>query len=303
MNLTLAPVCLFVYKRLPETIKTIEALKRNFLASDTNLIVFSDAARGSGDQDAVDAVRSFIETIDGFRSVTLIKSEVNRGLARSIIGGVSEVLSRHGRVIVLEDDLVTSRNFLDFMNGALGFYERVGRVFAVSGYSYPLKSLRSSKYDNSFSYRSYSWGWATWQDRWSLVDWDMANYKEFLSDPKASVAFGRGGSDLPKMLQRQMNGEIDSWMIRWVFAQYHHGLLDVFPSRSKIQNVGFGQGATHTVCSDRRYRTILDESDRREFVYDPSPAIGPKVQSELEWKHSVVRRGLYKALDLVPFLP
>lgn len=299
---TLAPVCLFVYKRLSETARTIEALRGNFLAADTDLVVFSDSAKGEWDRDAVDAVRSFIETVDGFRSITLVKSEVNRGLARSIIGGVSEILSQHERVIVLEDDLITSRNFLDFMNEALDFYERIDRVFAVSGYSYPLKSLRSAKYDNSFSCRSYSWGWATWQDRWRLVDWNMAHYDAFSSDRKARAAFGRGGSDLLKMLQRQVNGEIDSWMIRWVFAQYCHGLLDVFPSRSKIQNVGFGQGATHTVCSDRRYRTTLDESDRREFVFDPIPAVAPNVQSELEWKHSVFRRGLYKALDLLPFL-
>jgi len=292
------PVVLFVYKRPQQTKATLEALASNHLASSTDLIVFSDAARSETDTATVEEVRSLFQDLKGFRSVRLICRETNQGLANSIIQGVTEIIEVHGKVIVLEDDLITSRNFLDFMNQALDSHQDKKSVFAVSGYAYPLLSTRTSKFDAAYSHRASSWGWATWQDRWSLVDWSMSDHSEYLKDPKRIAEFEKGGGDLPDMLARQMQGLVNSWMIRWVYCQRKLGLVDVFPTVSKISNIGFGSEATHTQCGDLRYRTPLDPGERQSFCFAEEPSVPYPVYLELRWKFSTLRRILYKLVDL-----
>ena len=133
------PIALFVYNRLGHTQRTIEALKKNILAEDSDLIVFSDAQKSEAEADAVCEVRKFIREIDGFKSVSLVEREVNLGLARSIIDGVTTIVSKYGRIIVLEDDMVTSQYFLTYMNEALEKYADDDRVVSIHGYVYPVK--------------------------------------------------------------------------------------------------------------------------------------------------------------------
>lgn len=294
---SLAPICLFVYGRLEETRRTVQALQANFLAPESDLHIFSDGPK-PGAEAKVEAVRAFIREIDGFKTVTLHASPENRGLARSVISGVTQVLGQSGKVIVLEDDILTSKNFLSFMNQSLDFYETAPRIFAVSGYAYPMKSLRNLEYDCTFGYRSYSWGWATWKDRWELVDWDVCDYAAFSSDRRNRRLFNKGGSDLWAMLRKQQQGKIDSWMIRWVYTQHKHHLLDVYPKISKTANIGFSAEATHTDCSDRRYRTQLDSGQQARFRFDPTCRIQENIQNEWEWMHSYIRRLFYKIINL-----
>ena len=160
----LSPIALFVYNRPEHTRQTITALQKNRLAKTSDLIVFSDGAKNSKDQEGVDEVRSFVQNIYGFRSVTVNLSERNKGLAKSIIDGVTDVANRYGRVIVLEDDLIVSSSFLDYMNGALEYYSENDQVMHVSGYWYPIES--ESLPETFFLRVPSSWGWATWARAW-----------------------------------------------------------------------------------------------------------------------------------------
>lgn len=114
----LAPICLFTYNRLEKTKQTINALKKNFLANQSHLIIFSDGAKDYKTKHEVNSVRRFLYTIDGFKSVEIIESPINQGLGESITNGVTKVIDNYGKVIVLEDDLYTTPNFLDYMNQA-----------------------------------------------------------------------------------------------------------------------------------------------------------------------------------------
>ena len=154
-----APIVLFCYKRLETLIQTVEALQKNYLASESDLIVFSDAARSESDAVQVNAVRDYIKDISGFRSLSVNYARENKGLAASIIYGVSSVLEEHEHVIVLEDDLITSLNFLNFMNNALMHYEDNQQILSISGYSPAVEGLKDN--DVYFTQRSSSWGWAT----------------------------------------------------------------------------------------------------------------------------------------------
>lgn len=246
-NVPLVPICLFVHARVELTRQTIESLQGNVQACSSELFVFCDGPR-PGEEARVQAVRDYVRTIDGFARVVVHEHDTNQGLARSIIGGVTAVLATHERVIVLEDDLLLSPGFLQFMNQSLQTYATEARVMSVSGYAFPIRYGADQVHDATFGLRASSWGWGIWRDRWQAIDWDVSAYGRFRWNPLQRWRFNRGGSDMARMLDRQVAGQIDSWAIRLSFHQFCHGLLDVFPVRSLVDNIGFGDGARH--CRD-----------------------------------------------------
>ncbi|MEZ7495059.1 glycosyltransferase [Leeuwenhoekiella aequorea] len=289
MNFKLAPICLFTYNRYHETIKTVEALQRNYLAKDSELYVFSDGPKNESTKTQVEEVRAYLSEIRGFKSIKIYESSENKGLANSIIQGVSKVLKDHGSVIVLEDDLITSPNFLDFMNQALTFYTNKDKVFSISGYTMNLKALKDETRDFYLGYRASSWGWATWENRWNEIDWDVDDYKEFKWNILRQIDFMRGGSDMPRMLWRQMNNQIDSWAIRWCYHQFKNDLLTVFPVKSKVQNIGFGEMATHTK-KQKNIFTYLDTGVQIDFEFNSSMEFNKTLLQEFRSQFSVIKR-------------
>ena len=285
----LAPIVLFTYNRLEETKQTVEALQKNFLASDSVLFIFSDGYKNEESKNKVEAVRNYIHSIGGFKKVNVFESKKNKGLANSIIYGVSQVLKDFESVIVLEDDLITSPNFLDFMNQALCFYNNDNSVFSISGYTMNLKSLKNLSKDFYFGHRSSSWGWATWKNEWKSVDWDVINYNDFIKSKKKKKKFNIGGSDMAGMLKAQMDGSIDSWAIRFCYQQYLNKQACVFPQVSKIQSIGFSKEATHTNGA-RKFITKIDESYRRSFNFENFIAYDKILVEEFNKKFSVKQR-------------
>ncbi len=223
------PIILFAYNRPAHLIRTVEALQRNYLARESDLIIFSDYG------DGVKEVRKYLDTIIGFKSVTIIKRKTNYGLAKNIIEGVSDVFKSYKRVIVLEDDLLTSPDFLNFMTGCLDFYKG---AFSISGYAPGIYIPDSYTLDTYLSHRPCSWGWATWRSRWNAVNWDIKGF-----NPKG---FDRGGKDLPAMFTRQIRGEIDSWAVRFAYTCHSQNNYCVYPVRSKVDSIGEDGSGTHT---------------------------------------------------------
>jgi hypothetical protein len=263
----IAPVCLFTFNRLDTVRETVEALKKNRLADKTKLYVFSDGARNEEEQQRILEVRKYIHTIEGFQTIEIFTQEKNRGLANSIIHGVNEVISQYGSVIVLEDDIKTSPNFLMYINHALEHFKTMDKVFSVTGYNPNLMKLALDyPYDAYFSKRFSSWGWATWENRWEKVDWEVKDYEKFRHDSNAVRKFSEGGSDIPKMLKKQMEGKINSWAIRCCYHQYKHQLLTSYASTSKILNIGFGNNSTHTRTKNTNAGS-LDDSEKTTFNF------------------------------------
>ena len=293
-NVVLAPVLLFTYKRLDVLKRTVTALQQNLRASESELFIFSDAAKSFNDEIEINKIRDFIKAIDGFKNIYIYEADKNKGLANSIIDGVTLVINKYGRVIVLEDDLLTSPNFLLFMNQCLEHYKNNNQVFSVSGYSFPLKDDRNN--DVYFTKRSSSWGWATWKERWNKVDWDVTDYKYFKNDWKKKRAFNRMGSDLSSMLEEQMDGKLSGWAIRWVYHQFKQDLFTVYPKVSKVRNIGFGKGATHTFDYFNRYETKLDESGKQQFNFI-EPYVDRNILKKFLTKYSIITRAKYKIFN------
>ncbi len=238
-----SPIALFVYNRLKHTKKTIEALQKNPPSSKSDLFVFSDGAKSETDMGKVQEVRNFLKTIDGFKNVTIIERRKNLGLAQSIITGVTEIVNKYGKIIVLEDDLATSPFFLDYMNTALETYRNSEEVISIHGYVYPVKN----KLPETFFIRGADcWGWATWKRGWDFFEEDGSKLLEKLKTKQLIKEFDINRSyPYTKMLQGQINGHNNSWAIRWHASAFLNNKLTLYPGKSLIQNIGFDNSGTH----------------------------------------------------------
>lgn len=267
----LAPVILFVYNRPEHTIKTIEALAKNALAKESSVFIFSDAAKNEDSSEKVQAVRGYIDSLkdeEYFKSITISKAKLNRGLAKSVIEGVSEIINEYGKVIVLEDDLISTPDFLTYMNDALNYYSDLDKVWSISGYNIPIEIPEDYKDEVYHSFRGCSWGWATWKNRWNQVDWEVKDYEKFKRSRHLRTHFNLGGRDLAYMLDDQMKGLIDSWAIRWCYSQSKKNLFTIYPVKSRIKNIGLDGTGTHSGITTS-YDVEIDNSISRCKFSDP----------------------------------
>lgn len=298
----LAPIVLFVYNRPEHTSKTIDYLLRNEHSKDSELYIFSDGPKDSISEKSVKEVRKIIRQVKGFKRIETLESIHNRGLANSIIEGVSSVFKVYDSVIVLEDDLITSPNFLKFMNDALYFYKDVFNIWSVSGFSPTIKTPHNYPHDIYLSLRASSWGWGSWHDRWKMVDWEVRDQDDFKQNKALQREFDKGGNDLTPMLISQINGEIDSWAIRWNYAQCKYSRYSVVPLVSKIFNAGKDGTGIHSVAVRERF-VIFDagqESCLMEII-EPNEMILKQFKEKYDlskFKHfrmNILRKvGLYK---------
>lgn len=284
-NIIYAPVVMFVFNRPDNTYKTLKALSQNYLAPYTEIFIYSDGPRNDDDLILIKEVRDIINLEWGFKKIHINKSHVNKGLASSVIQGVTEILNTNKKIIVVEDDLITTPNFLDFMNQSLVFYENNEEVISVTGFTLPLKNMPTNQ-DFYVGVRASSWTWGTWADKWHCIDWGLENSLEILSKRDTRKKFNRGGSDMCRMLKNQIEGKIDSWAIRFCAHQFKHDMLTVFPTSSKVINIGFGSDATHTK-SKNRFKAIKDCSQKRKFLFTESIVLSNKIMRSFREFYSV----------------
>ncbi len=260
----LAPIILFVYNRPWHTQQTVEALQKNELASESVLYVFADGEKPYATEEQrenIAQVRNYIRTISGFKEVHIEEAEQNKGLANSVISGVTKIINKYGKVIVVEDDIVTHRYFLRYMNDALDFYEKDSRIYMIGGFRLGFKIPWCYTHDVFIVHRSCSWGWATWKNRWITADWAISDYCSFSNDKIQIDRFCRGGNDMFLMLQNQMNGKLDSWAIRWDYCMYKHDAYCLWPKYSMAQNIGFDGSGVHCGNDIRKEDSALQLQD------------------------------------------
>ena len=282
INMELAPIVLFTYCRPWHTEQTLNALKKNTLASQSRLFIYHDGLRENATAEACEnhkKVGELIRSKDWCGQVEVIDSLENKGLATSIRSGVTETIDRFGKVIVLEDDLVTSSAFLTYMNKALDFYEKRHSVFSISGYCLPTKKMQIPEdypYDVFVGLRNSSWGWATWKDRWDQVDWDVPSYKTILESSYMQQAFNRGGDDVFELLQKQQTGELDIWSVQFTIAHFINHAISIIPVKSYVNNIGMdgsGENTLPTKSLDHEYLCNKNEIKFIEILYQDSRLI------------------------------
>lgn len=277
------PIALFVYNRLLHTMHTMEALQKNHGARESILYVFSDGPRSGADEEGVAAVRNYVKEVAGFANVVVVERERNLGLARSLTSGIDAVLSAHESIIVLEDDLVTSPYFLQFMDDALRCYEHEEQVAAIHGYTFPLGIPLP---DTFFLRNTGCWGWGTWRRAWALFEPDGRKLLEQLRNSRLSTNFDMHGAyPYTRMLEDQVNGRIDSWAVRWHASTFLSNKFTLYPGVSLVKNIGHDGSGMHCGTS-KFYDVSLVE---KEVVVALLPVReDPRVTGSLE---AYLRRG------------
>lgn len=238
MENNLAPIVLFTYRRIPK--ETIDSLLKNNLVEQSDLFIYSDGYKNDFDKEDVREVREYLKSIRGFKSITIKDASKNKGLANSIIDGITEVINKYNKVIVLEDDVIISTDFLEYMNESLNFFKQDKRIWSISGYVPKLNILKNHYNKDIFLFgRGTSWSWATWIDRWEIIDWNVQDWSYFKKSKNNIRNFNKCGNDLFRMLELQMIGKINSWAIRWDYNQFINNMYTIYPRCSKALNVGF----------------------------------------------------------------
>ncbi len=240
----IAPIVLFVYKRLWHTQQVVEALLRNPEAKESELFIYSDGPK-PGAEEEVKRLREYLKTIHGFKKIEIIEREKNLGLANNIIDGVTAIVQKYGRVIVIEDDLVVSSGFLAYMNKGLDIYEREEKVASIHGYVYPLKNWH--KLPETFFLRGADcWGWATWKRAWDIFEPDGTKLKQQILARKEKKLFNFNNTyPYFRMLEDQITGKNNSWAIRWYASAFVHNMFTLYPRKSLVRNIGFDGSGTH----------------------------------------------------------
>ncbi len=298
----LAPVIVFCFNRPKHTAATIEALSQCLLAADTDLYLFSDGPRNKAEEALVYEVRSVLRSTKGFKSVTLCEREQNLGLSKSIISGVSEVIGKHQKVIVLEDDLICSKSFIENQNKMLDYFKDHPQIFSTSGYSPPISYPKTFNDELYLFPRTSSYGWGTWLDRWESIDWSLDQFNTFIQSKAQRQHFNRGGIDLTPMLLHQKVGKINSWSIRFSYAASMQNRLCVYPKDSMLYHIGYDGSGTHASQSGHYGDKASDKVISLDHFPQEHKAISVKVRKF--WANSYIRQliNFYKRIAYISLL-
>ncbi len=243
----LAPIALFVYNRPWHTRQTVEALLKNELASDSELFIFADGPRIDANAEQIQnikIVRDYIHGIVGFKTIKIIESSKNKGLANSIIEGVTEIVNKYGKIIVLEDDIVTNSFFLTFMNKTLDIYKEEDSVMQVSAFMYP---IRHNNLPDTFFYQAAScWGWATWKRAWrNYYNNPIFLYNEIKKRGLQRILNINNIHNYEEQLVANINGTLNTWFIRWNASIIIANGLTLYPKYTLVENIGFDGTGEH----------------------------------------------------------
>ena len=245
-------IALFAFNRPNLLEQTLSALAINELADTASLTIFCDGPRDEKDEPAIRSVRELAKKAEGFASVEVVERPKNMGCAASIIDGLTEMFRLHERLIIIEDDIMTSPYTLRFLSEGLARYADNEKVFNIAAWTPPhiARYLPTGYLYDVYAIPRFncSGGWASWRNRFQDIDWTVKDYQTFKNSPQLRKAFNAGGDDLSSMLDDQMQGKIDAWDIRADYARFKKNMLGINPVRSYALNIGMGSG-THTTTA------------------------------------------------------
>jgi len=257
--LNLAPILLFAYNRPWHTMQTVQALQNNTLAKESELIIFSDGPKDEKAAPKVTEVRNYLHSIGGFKKVTIHEQPANLGLAENIITGVTDTVNKEGQAIVLEDDILTSPVFLQFMNESLNFYRESNQVMHISGYMYPIDTKELP--DTFFLKPTSCWGWATWQRAWKYFEKDPAKLVKVFSRAMINDFNLDNSRDYFLQIKDNLAGRIRTWAIFWHASVYLNNGLSLHPKKSYARNIGHDGSGEH--CNPTH---VFDVALNNEFT-------------------------------------
>ena len=299
----LAPIGVSTYSRLKHLKQTIEALQKNTLAKQSELYIFSDGPQ-QGDKENVAKVREYIHTIDGFKKVYIIEREINGRVANNR-GGIKQLLDKFGKIIWLEEDIVTAPGFLRYMNEALEFYKKDERIISISGYCPPFKFPKEYREEVFLLQRFSAWGFATWKEKFDPFGFELAKHDidGFFQDKKAIKDFKLNGENTYRMLLSEYKNEINALDIKIAYYVYKYNMYSLFPKKSFVQNIGHDGTGEHCGTSILfNHEKLQDKVDGFKFIdkvqSDETIKILDRKFREIKWKLKI----RYQIIDFLEYL-
>jgi hypothetical protein len=252
-----APIIVFAYNRADKLEQLLMSLEKNANIKKMDLYIFVDIPDKKNtrdlryNQEVINFLIKYKNESSAFKNIQIEVSDKHKGLAESIISGVSKIINQFGKAIILEDDLKVSDDFLDYMQRGLVAYKNQKNVWSVAGYSPVFNMPKSYKNDVFLVPRAESLGWGTWSDRWNKCDWQVKTYSKFRKNIIQHIFFNIGGDDLTDMLKRQMQDEeYNSWAIRWGYQQFLEKKYTIYPRESRVIHCGTDNRSTHGAYFD-----------------------------------------------------
>lgn len=277
--MNLAPVVVFTYTRFIHLKKVVASLQANHLAKFTDLYVVSDGASRPEDEPLVQNIRNWAKQIKGFQNVEVICRENNFGAFNSIVEAEKYILRKYGKIICLEDDIITSKNFLAFMNSGLSFYYQHPNVLTISGYSHPINP--DTRKDFWVCPYHCPWGYATWEHKWSRIDYHYNPYNEMIGSPIHTSKAKKYGKFLLRNLKADLQQKICAADARICAQMVINNSITIMPSISKVQNIGHDGSGLHSAQTNK-FWVELDQTDRAEFHFDENPTLNEKIIKRYE---------------------
>lgn len=287
---------LFTYNRSRHTKKVLDALRNNTMKPDM-LYIFQDGLKEEKHQVEWKRVNKLIKEIS-WCNCEVVVSEVNKGLAKSIVTGINYVHESHDAVIVLEDDCVPHPLFLAYMYSALEVYEHEKQVYSIGGYKWAVDVAENGT-DVYFTRRASSWGWATWKDRWAFFEEDYKILGRIKKSEQLAREFHIWGEDLESYLTGNVYGRCDSWATFWALKIIEKNGYCVAPYYSLIENIGFDGSGVH--CGTNKQETrMLDMNVRKEFVFCNDYSIAEQTENlfanYFSWTSLAEKKSMYNRI-------
>jgi hypothetical protein len=232
----LAPIAIFGFNRPSHLLRCINSLAKNPEAFRSKIYVFIDGPRNQMDFESVNETQKVIESYSKLRFELIKTRKANLGLAGSLIDGIDLVINEHGKIIVLEDDLVVSSGFLKFMNSGLEKYETDLKVASIQGCNYFYQPMKEEAF---FLKGADCWGWGTWANRWRDVNWNATELIQEIKDRNIEKEFNLNGSyNYLDILVNFERGRNSSWAVRWHASMYLQDKVSLYPAHSLVSNLG-----------------------------------------------------------------
>ena len=285
-----SPILLFCYKRLDILKRCVASLQECPESKFSDLIIISDWGAKETDFPKVLAVRQFLPFITGFKSIEIIERTENLGVDFNIIEGIKEMSVRFSQFIVVEDDLKVAPDFLRFLNSSLNFYVNNTEILTVTAFSFINAIPDNYEFDAYFAKRTCPWGWATWANKISEVDWIIEDKELFLKSRKIQRHFNEWGSDRSSMLSKTLKGEIRAWDIRLDYHQFKAGSCTLYPIHTLVDNIGFGGSDASNTFGYNRFKTKVNFSLIENLRLPESIVFNKSISRKFILKNSIMQR-------------
>ncbi len=262
------PLLLIAFNRPEHFGQLIERLRET---RPQRIYIAIDGPRLGNESDAISvaATRQLVSTIDWTSDVHTLFQENNLGCGMGASTAINWFFSHEERGIILEDDILPRESFFEFCSELLDRYAGDPHVLAISGCNFVPPEHLSAPTSYRFSRLPHIWGWATWRDKWAIHDLDISDWQTRISRRQMWQFAGNsvGGYLFWRtMFNSVASGVIDTWDFQLVAAAIENDMLTATSNVNLVDNIGFGDLATHTEVRPAYLRSSEEIGLPTEYV-------------------------------------